>query len=172
MLRILDRAVSGLLWVLGLCLLAMIALTMVNVIGRYVFSRALLWADEVAVFGMIALTWIGAVVSGWRGTEIRMDILANLMPPAVQRWLGAVQQAAIAVLCAWVAWQSLTFITRAFRFGMRSDASGTPMWAMHALIPASLTLIAAIAALRCLRLLMGHGESLQPAAPVPAKETP
>lgn len=172
MMRFLDRTANGLLWLLGLCLLAMIALTMVNVIGRYVFARALLWADEVAVFGMIALTWTGAVVSGWRGTEIRMDILVNLLSPAVLRWLGALQQAVIAVLCSWVAWQSMTFIARAFRFGMRSDASGTPMWAMHALIPASLTLIAAIAALRCLRLLVGRGESLRPAVPAPVKETP
>lgn len=163
MIRWLDGAANALLWLLGLGLLAMVGLSMFNVVSRYVFNSALLWADEVAVFAMIAMTWLAAIAAAWRGTEIRMDILVGLLPPEVRRWLMVGQQALIAVLCSWVALQSLTYVARAFRFGMRSDAAGLPVWVLHALIPASLFLTAAIALLRGLRMILGRGDSLRPA---------
>lgn len=155
MLRWIDRANDALLFLLGLGLIAMIGISTWNVISRYVFNRALMWADEAAVFGMIALAFLGAVVCGWRNVEIRMDILTDMLPGLVKRLILIAQQAVIALLCGWVAVQALVYIKRAYAIGMRSDASGFPVWLMHAVIPFSLTLIAAIAVLRGFRLILG-----------------
>lgn len=169
-MRLLDRAATALLSLLGVLLIAMVCLTVWNVVARYVFNRALLWGDEVAVYAMIVLAWLGAVSCGWRNAEIRMDILINLMGPRGLRLVLIVQNAVMAVLCAWVAWQSLPYIARVWRIGMRSDAAGLPVWLIHAAIPLSLGLIALIAALRCARLIAGRpvGFDARPAAP----ETP
>ena len=153
MMRVIDRAANAFLALLGLALIAMIGLTICNVISRYVFNRALLWADEATVFAMIALAFLGAVVCGWRKAEIRMDIFANLLPSGAQRLLDILQQAVMAGLCGWVAWQSVGYVRRAYAIGMRGDASGLPTWIVHALIPLSLFLIALIAAVRCIRLI-------------------
>ena len=161
-MRLLDRIADGIMLLLGLALIAMVGLSVYNVVARYVFSNALLWADEVTVFAMIALAFLGSVVAGWRNVEIRMDILANLFPDLFKRVLHIVQQAVIAVLCAWVAWQAIPYVRKAHAIGMRSDASGLPIWIIHAVIPISLTLIALIAALRCLRLVLGRGERFVP----------
>lgn len=156
-MQFLDKLATALLQLLGLVLIAMVCLSVYNVISRYVFNSALLWADEIAVFAMIALGWLGAVVCGWRNAEIRMDILTNQLPRRARWLIQTAQQAVIAVLCGWVAWQALFYITRAHAIGMKSDASGFPVWLIHAVIPFSLVMIALIAALRCLRLVMGRG---------------
>lgn len=158
-MRFFDKLARALQAFLGVMLIAMVCLSVYNVISRYVFNSALLWADEIAVFAMIALAWLGAVVCGWRNADIRMEILTSLLPTAVQRWIMILQQFVIAVLCAWVALQALPYITRTYAIGMRSDASGFPVWLIHFVIPFSLVLIAVIAALRCLRLLAGYGPS-------------
>nr|WP_325252223.1 TRAP transporter small permease [Amylibacter sp.] len=157
-----DKFASVLQALLGVMLIAMVCLSVYNVISRYVFNSALLWADEIAVFAMIALAWLGAVVCGWRNAEIRMEILTSLLPAGAQRWIIVVQQLVIAVLCAWVAWQALPYITRAYAIGMRSDASGFPVWLIHAVIPFSLVLVALIAALRCVRVLSGFDPAFAP----------
>lgn len=157
-----DKFASALQALLGVMLIAMVCLSVYNVISRYVFNSALLWADEIAVFAMIALAWLGAVVCGWRSAEIRMEILTSLLPSGAQRWITILQQLVIAVLCAWVAWQALPYITRAYAIGMRSDASGFPVWLIHAVIPFSLVLVALIAALRCVRVLAGFDPSFAP----------
>nr|WP_323782985.1 TRAP transporter small permease [Amylibacter sp.] len=157
-----DKFASALQALLGVMLIAMVCLSVYNVISRYVFNSALLWADEIAVFAMIALAWLGAVVCGWRSAEIRMEILTSLLPSGAQRWVTILQQLVIAVLCAWVAWQALPYITRAYAIGMRSDASGFPVWLIHAVIPFSLVLVALIAALRCIRVLAGFDPSFAP----------
>lgn len=163
MLRRIDRAIGGLLALLGLGLIAMIGLSTWNVVARYVLNRALLWADEVAVFSMIALAFLGAVVCAWRQAEIRMDILSGLLPAGWQRLVLIAQNLVMFALCAWVAWQSLAFIRRALRIGMRSDAAGIPIWLIHSVIPASLAVIALIAALRALRLVLGRPAAFAPA---------
>ncbi len=156
MLRLIDRAVGALLTLLGLGLIAMIGLSTWNVVSRYAFNNALIWADEITVFSMITLAFLGSVVCGWRNTEIRMDILSDRLPRLPRRLVMIAHQALLAVLCSWVAWQALAYITRAHAIGMRSDASGFPVWLIHSVIPLSLALIALIAALRGLRLIAGH----------------
>lgn len=162
MLRLLDRANTMLLSLLGLGLIGMVALSVYNVISRYVFNAALLWADEVAVFSMIALAFLGAIVSTWRDSHIRMDILSNLLPANMQWLLQIVQQLVIAGLCGWVTTLSLSYITRTYAIGMRSDASGLPVWLVHSVIPFSLCVIALISLLRCIRLIAGLGASFTP----------
>lgn len=167
-MRMLDRAARALLSFLGAALIVMICLTVYNVIARYVFNRALLWGDEVAVYAMIAVTWLGALICAWRNAEIRMDLLINLLGPRGLRLVHIAQQAVIAVLCAWVAWQALPYVARTWKIGMRSDAANLPVWLIHAVIPFSLALIAVIAAVRCLRLIAGHPLGFTPEARVAA----
>lgn len=171
MMQILNRMTNGLLTLLAILLIATIALSVYNVVSRYIFNSALLWADEIAVFAMITMAWFGAVVCGWQNAEIKMDILIEALPPQYRRGVGIVQQALIAVLCIWVAWQSLPFVTRAYTIGMRSDASGFPLWVIHAVIPLSLLLIALIASLRFFSLIVGRG-TVFAAVPTKAEPTP
>ena len=155
MLRTLDRVIGGGVTLLGLLLLAMVGLSFCNIVGRYVFNSALLWADEVGVFALIVMTWLGGVACAWRGLDIRMSILADLLPSRWQRPLAVVQQLAIAGLCGWVTWLSWGYVARIARVGMTSDSAGLPMWTVHSAMTVSLGLIALVALIRLADLLTG-----------------
>ena len=150
---VVDRLAKGLLVLLGLMLLAMVALSVLNVVGRYVFSASLLWADEIAVFGMIVMGWLGAIVVAWRRMDIRMSILSDLFPERVQFWLGMVVQLMTAVLCGWVAWLSWGYVSRLFQFGMKSDAAQIPTWTVHAAVTVGLAGMALIACIKLVQRL-------------------
>ena len=147
-----DRVINGLLTVLGLALIAMVALSVWNVFSRYVPASAILWADEVLVFAMIMLAWLGAIACAWRNFVIRMDILVNILPTAIQRTLSLIQLCLVAGICLWTAWLSWAYVLRLFRFGMTSDAAGLPLWIVHGAITLSLFVMAMIALLRFVRL--------------------
>lgn len=156
---VVDRVLEWALMLLGLGLIAMVCLSVYNVIARYLFNRALLWADEIAVFAMIVVVWLGAVAGAWRSTEIRMDIILNILPEKVRQPLLVVQEIVTALLLGWLSWISFTYVARIFQFGMRSDTAGIPTWFVHSAIPVSLGLIAAIAVTRLVRLLRRDGVS-------------
>lgn len=157
---------NGFLTVLGLGLIAMVALSVWNVISRYIFNAAILWADEVTVFAMIVLAWLGAIVCAWCDFVIRMDILVNTLPRAMRRAMALFQLALVAGICLWTAWLSWGYVARLVRFGMTSDAAGIPLWIVHGSITLSLVAMALIALLRLVRLLIhGHDNLWQPRAP-------
>lgn len=150
-----DRLARGLLVLLGLMLIGMVALSVWNVFSRYIFSVSLLWADEIAVFAMIAMGWLGAIVCAWRGMEIRMNIVFDLFPPPLRTAVLVVQLVTIVGLCAWLSWLSWGYVARLMKFGMTSDGAGIPVWIVHSSVTISLACMSLIAAYRLARMLAG-----------------
>jgi len=148
-----DRFAQGVLVLLGLMLLAMVALSVWNVVSRYVFSMSLLWADEIAVFGMIVMGWLGAIVVAWRRMDIRMSVVSDLLPEGAQRWVMVVQQLTTVILCGWVAWLSWGYVARLLKFGMTSDGARIPIWTVHICITVSLAFMSLIALVRLVQTL-------------------
>ena len=171
MLRILDRMAGGLLALLGLLLIAMVGLSVWNVVARYVFGSALLWADEVATFAMVVLAYLGAVACAWRGAEIRMDLLTGMLPAGIQRAILVLQQVVIAGMCFWVTWLCWGYVARMLAVGMRATGSGVPLWIINAVLPLSFVCFALIALLRLARLLAQGSASLS-VAPAGAEVPP
>ena len=69
------------------------------IVGRYLFGLSLLGSDEVQVFIMVAMTFLGAVVVTRRNLHLRMDVLVRFMPgrPVVGEFAGAGQNGAAAL---------------------------------------------------------------------------
>ena len=137
-------AADGLLTALAVLLLAMVALSLTSVVMRYAFASAILWADEVASFGLIVLTWAGAIHCAARRSEIRMSILADALPAGTRRWLYPAGDLAVALLCGWLAWLSWDYVERVMAIGMRSDAARLPLWPVHLAVTTGLGAIAAL----------------------------
>jgi TRAP-type C4-dicarboxylate transport system permease small subunit len=148
-----DRFAQGVLVLLGLMLLAMVALSVWNVMSRYLFSASLLWADEIAVFGMIAMGWLGAIVVAWRRMDIRMSVVSEMLPAGMQRWVMIVQHLTTGLLCGWVAWLSWGYVARLLKFGMTSDGARIPLWTVHICITISLAVLSAVALVRLVQAL-------------------
>ena len=51
-------------------------------VGRYVFGFALNGVDEIEIYILIWIAFLGAAVVTWRGLHLRMDVLVNALSGA------------------------------------------------------------------------------------------
>src|SRR5690348_15435593 len=91
---------------LALAFIVAVLLNFGNVVGRYLFGVSMLASDEVQVFVMVAMTFLGAVVVTRRNAHLRMDVLVQFMPPALRLALRIAEQILLLVLAAFVVSQS------------------------------------------------------------------
>ena len=61
----------------GAMLVASVAINFVNIIGRYVFSVSITWAEEAMLFLMIGCVFLAAGPVGYLGRHIRMDVVVS-----------------------------------------------------------------------------------------------
>lgn len=134
--RLIDRVARALELALAALFVFAVLLNFANVVGRYLVGRSILWADEIEVFIMVGMTFLGAIVVTWRRDHLRMDALSRLLPSGAQSALRLLELIVMAGLCGFVFWQSWDYTRRIFMIGRVSDQAGLPMWIPHASLAA------------------------------------
>jgi len=143
--RVVDRAIDGVLLVLGLLVIAAVCLNFANVIGRYVFGSAIFGADELQTYMMVWMAFLGAAAVTWRNAHLRMDVLVGRLPPTARAALRIVELALVIATAAVVTVQSWKFVGQMASMGRRSDAAEIPMAIPHSAVLAGFVLILLIA---------------------------
>jgi TRAP-type mannitol/chloroaromatic compound transport system permease small subunit len=147
-----SRAIDRLSGMIGQALswvtLALIALGVINVVGRYVgaqlgmqlSSNALLEAQTQA-FDVILL--LGAAYLLKRDGHIRVDILHSRLPPRVRAWIDVIGTLLLlAPFCALVIWFSLEYVGRSWsRLEVSPNPGGLPLYPIKTLIPLAFALL-------------------------------
>jgi TRAP-type C4-dicarboxylate transport system permease small subunit len=136
-LRGLDRVVAFVTYALQASLVVamaiMLACIALQVVMRYVFGNAPSWTEELALL-MFSLCIMGGIALGVReGFHVRLDILLNVLPPQLRRWMETAINAATAAFGAYLAWSGLRFVD--VTSGSVSAAIGYPIEMLHALAP-------------------------------------
>jgi C4-dicarboxylate transporter DctQ subunit len=143
--------------VLTACLLLIaVTLNFANIIGRYLLSAPIAWAEEVMLFLLVAVVFLGSSVVSWEGRQIRMDVVLHMLPSAVRRCLEVIADlATIAVTIALIyfAWPVINMLVE---FDQRSQAADFPLFVPQGLIPLGLGLTALLTAIRLARELGGR----------------
>jgi TRAP-type C4-dicarboxylate transport system permease small subunit len=149
--KALDRVARAIELALALAFIFAVILNFANVVGRYVFGLALLGVDEVQIFIMIAMTFLGAVVVSRRNMHLRMDVLVRFLSAPVRLVLVILEQLLLAVLAGVVLTQSWDYVRRMFMIGRTSDMAGVPMWIPHGIVALGFALMLVVAMWRILR---------------------
>jgi TRAP-type C4-dicarboxylate transport system permease small subunit len=129
-------------------LLMAVALNFANIIGRYVLLSPIASAEEVMLFLFVATVFLGNSVVGWRGRQIRMDILLHALPRAWRRAfdvLADLAVIAVSITIIVVGWPAIEMLAE---FDERSQAANIPLVIPQALIPIGLALNALFVAVR------------------------
>src|SRR5215475_9477525 len=135
MLKFWDRAEQTLAGLLGLSALA---LALWQVVARYMFpGQAISFAEEVIVYLVI---WAIMIVSSQlvrTDSHVRPDLVLNVAPLRVKRWLEIFNSAAAIVFCAALIWYGWQVLDVAWRIDERSASDlRFPMWLYYAALPA------------------------------------
>jgi TRAP-type C4-dicarboxylate transport system permease small subunit len=143
-----DALVTFLERVLAVGLLFAISLNFINVVGRYIGGYALNGVDEVEIYILIWITFLGAAFVTWRGAHLRMDVIIAACPPAVRWIVGLFEMLVMLVIAAFVAWHSFKYVERIYALGAVSDIARIPTWIPHSAIAAGFVAIVLIVLLR------------------------
>lgn len=150
--RSIDALALALEKLLGVALIAAVVFNFVNVVGRYVLGRTFISADEVQIYIMVYIAFLGAAVATWRRMHLRMDVLAQRLPRGVQAALAATELVLILALAAFVLYVSSGYVKQMAGLDARSQNAGIPMWLPHSAIVIGFGLIAVLAVLQIIQL--------------------
>src|SRR3954464_8330856 len=95
---------------LGAALIIAVLYNFVNVVGRYVFGQTFISADEVQIYIMVYIAFLGAAVTSWRRMHLPIDVLPHRPPRAGPAALGAIELALILVLAVFVLYVSSGYV--------------------------------------------------------------
>ncbi len=154
--RILDRLMKWIERALAYGFIVAVALNFCNVVGRYGFGVTMLSADEVQIFIMVFMAFLGAGVVAWRDQHLRMDVLVNALPAPVRKLVRIIELTVIAILAGFVLWNSSYYVKQMFIFGRVSDMGRIPMWIPHGAVAAGFGLITLVTCLRLIQILIGR----------------
>lgn len=140
--------------VLGLLLIMMVVLNVANAFGRYVFGQAISGSDELLVFSMVWLVFLGAALATGDGRHLRFDLLAAVLPRRLEFLLDAVRNIVGAILAGFICLQSWQALTKLGRIGQKSMAMELPMTLPHAAVFVGFVLIALLSAVLAVAALL------------------
>ncbi|MHA6344343.1 TRAP transporter small permease [Roseivivax sp. CAU 1761] len=148
-----DRAVAAVL--APVVFAGMAGLTLVitlQIVSRVAFT-SLRWTEEVARFGLIWITFLGAALAYQQGRHIAVALLRDSLPPL---WRRAVTGAALLVALAFlvtlavIGWHYMQ--VQSFQ---KSPSLRLSMSHVYAVMPVSAALMALLAAIDLVRLIAG-----------------
>lgn len=150
--RSIDALAIALERLLGAALIVAVLYNFVNVVGRYVFGQTFISADEVQIYIMVYVAFLGAAVAAWRRMHLRMDVLVQRLPRGAQAALGVVELALVVVLASFVLYVSSGYVKQMAGLDARSQNAGIPMWIPHSAIVLGFGLIAVLSVLQIIQL--------------------
>lgn len=145
MIRLYLRCIDGLMRairvLIGLLLIASVLVNFANIVGRYAFRAPLVGAEEIMMFLMIAIVFLGAAVVAREGRHIQMDIVVGLLPVPAQKAINALVQILAIVVTGIITYLAIPLIGHLAAFNERSQAANIPLAIPQAAIPVGFTLL-------------------------------
>ena len=137
----------------ALCLIVLCIIVMYEVVARYVFDAPTIWVQEVAVYLLIAATFVGLAPTQHAGEHIRIDVLTRRLPGRARHRLEIVTLLCIAVFAAVAGWGGWELAQQSLRFGRRSPTLlAVPVWIPQLLLPIGMALLAVGALIAAVQL--------------------
>ena len=136
-----NRLMNAIERILALAFIAAVCLNFANVVGRYGFGRSIAAADEIQIYIMVFMAFVGAAVVSWRRQHLRMDVLVRFLPARMQSVLRWLEISLVIVVAAVVVVQSWRYSAQMLAIGRTSDVGGIPMWIPHGAVALGFVLI-------------------------------
>ncbi len=142
----------------GTMLIASVAINFANIIGRYVFSVSVPWAEETMLFLMIGAVFLAVPPVGWLGRHIRMDVVVSLLPPRARNIFEIFSDLVTIATCVMLSVFAWPVITMLAELDQRSDMANIPLVIPQAVVPIGLLLTALLVAVRLIVLGVRHDD--------------
>ncbi|MBB4285978.1 TRAP transporter small permease subunit [Roseospira goensis] len=122
--RLIARSADGVAWLVFIAM----AISVFEVIMRYVFHAPTSWVHESTVMLIAALFALGGPVALARDKHIRVRVIYDAVPPRVRRWLDVFNNSVILAFCigmTYAAWQLFYRASHSPTGAIQLERSGT-----------------------------------------------
>jgi len=143
---------------LGIAFIFAVALNFFTAFDRYIFKKSIVGADEVQIYILVWMTFVGAAIVTWRHQHLRMDVLASRFPRFLRLFLLGAELALALALMVLLMSQSTKYAVQMSLIDRRSDLTGLPMWIPHIALAIGFGLIALMTAWRIVELIINRAE--------------
>ncbi len=148
---------KGVGWLLALtrtvsaiCLIASVVINFINIVGRYVFSVSISWAEEIMLFLMVGCVFTGCCAVAWQNRHIRMDVLISALPAKLHAFFILLSDLVLIAAAIAVTVFAYPVVTQLAAFDERSEAANFPLVIPQSLVPIGFSLMALLVAIRVL----------------------
>jgi TRAP-type C4-dicarboxylate transport system permease small subunit len=148
---------KGVGWLLALtrtisavCLIGSVVINFANIIGRYVFSVSIPWAEEIMLFLMVGCVFTGCCAVAWQGRHIRMDVMISALPPKLHAFFNLLSDLVLVAAAITVTVFAWPVIVNLAAFDERSQAANFPLVIPQSMVPIGYGLMALLVAVRLL----------------------
>ena len=108
---------------------------------RYLFHNPPVWGDELCRYCLVWLTFYGGAVALRRRQLANMNLLVNLFPPKIRKWVNVVVSIlGLALLAAFTVWSIQLVMSRSVQI-QKSPAMGLPLPIVYSCLPIGLGLM-------------------------------
>ena len=140
--RLINGVSAAMGAVCGVVLLFILLLTCANVAMRYGFNSPILWAAQIATYGLVYLAFVGAPYALAQRAHVSVDIVASLLSAEHNRRLDVVLDVAGLLYCVAFAILAFQEIARVIKRGSAFvDALIVPEWMVLFVLPLSAVLL-------------------------------
>lgn len=124
-----------------ICVAIMTIAVVMQVFWRYFLGDPLIWAEELARYALVWMTFIGAAVALRSGQLACMDLIVTRFPPGVQRWINAFVALVNCVLLAFLFYCSINLVGMPSVVAQKSPAMRVQMSYVYLALPIGLGLL-------------------------------
>lgn len=100
-------------------------LIFVQVFRRYIFGSVFKWAEEVAIYSVIWITFLAAVLCLKDGEHTRIEVFINIFPHKIRKWIEVFDYIVCFAFMMIISYHSLELLRINGNF--RTAASNIPM---------------------------------------------
>ena len=123
-----DRFIAGTSQVFAWAIFAAFAVTVIEVVARYVFDRPTFWAHETTTFLIAAIFLVGGPIALARDKHIRVRMFYDAVTPAGRRWLDIANSLLAMVFFAGLSYAAWIMVTKSWLSpggDLRLEGTGT-----------------------------------------------
>ena len=128
-------------WIISLMLLAMTALSFLQVVRRYVFNTGYSWNLELITVCFAIMIFVGSSYGVRVGSHIGVDALVNLLSPAKRRMVSILAVFLCLVYVGLVLYGATVYVSKIMDIGIEMDDLPIPKWTVLAVMPIGYVLV-------------------------------
>ncbi len=137
------------IWLATLLSFAILFVTLDGVFFRFVLNDSLQWSDEVAVWGMIWMVWLGAISIMRKWDHVHIPVFLRMLPVSARMFFVPLAKILTLVCLGVIVWYGIAVFQGSFH--IRSPSTGVSTKWVKLAIPVGAALMGL-----CLILLIGE----------------